>query len=432
MSKAHIEGGERGASLAAQALPRFFGTASRRAALGFGVVLLALFLLTGNDLWLSIANYTLIYAIAALGLNVLSGYTGQISLGIAFFMSIGAYTAIWLGGQPVQTPAFIGGKVVVTSLYGLQLPIYVWLPAAGIVAAAAGALIGPTALRLKGFYLGIVSLALVFIGTYIFSDVSSLTLLTGGPQGRSFYTPCNLFTTCDPTTQGNLLFSNNPEVFGLALSRQQVFLVLNFLILAVAALFVGNVMRSRAGRAFQAVRDHEVGAAIMGVNLFQAKMGAFMLSSFLAGISGALLAVYTIHVSPADWSLLLSIQFVAAIIIGGVASIWGSILGAVFIFALPRVIDQLNILPVNGTSTIQSGDISAIIYGLLIVIFLLFEPGGIVGLIRRLQILAQRFNQIRRKGGEPTAISPNSEAESQFEVEQTPLSTGEGTQPLAE
>ncbi len=423
---------EHSAPLAAGALPRFFGTANRRAALGFGVVLLALFFLTGNDLWLSIANYTLIFAIAALGLNVLSGYTGQISLGIAFFMSIGAYTAIWLGGQPVQTPAVIGNSVHIVSLYGLELPIYIWLPAAGIVAAVAGALIGPAALRLKGFYLGIVSLALVFVGIYIFSDVSSLTLLTGGPQGRSFYTPCNLFTTCDPATQNNLLLSNNPEIFGLALTRQQVFLLLNLLILVVAALFVGNVMRSRAGRAFQAVRDHEVGAAIMGVNLFEAKMGAFMLSSFLAGISGALLTIYTIHVSPADWSLLLSIQFVAAIIIGGVASVWGSILGAVFIFALPRIIDQLNILPVNGGSTIQSGDISAIIYGFLIILFLLFEPGGIVGLIRRFQILAQRFNLSRRKGGEQTTSSPNSQAETPFEVEQTALSTGEETQPLAE
>lgn len=414
---------------AAQTLPRFFGTASRRAALGFGVVLVALFLLTGNDLWLSVANYTVIYAIAALGLNVLSGYTGQVSLGITFFMSIGAYTAAWLGGQPVPFNTFNGHQVVSIPLYGLELPIYIWLPAAGIVAALAGALVGPAALRLKGFYLGIVSLSLVFIGMYIFQNV---TLLTGGHEGRSFYIPCNLFTPCDPAVQNNPLLTANPQIFGIALTREEVFFVLNLLILAVAALFVGNVMRSRAGRAFQAVRDHEIGAAIMGVNLFQAKMGAFMLSSFLAGISGALLAIYTIRITPDQWSLLLSIQFVAAIIIGGIASVWGSILGAAFIFALPMIIDQLNLLPEYITPNIQRDDISTIFYGLLIVVFLLFEPGGVVGLIRRLQFLAQRLNQSVRKGGEPASIGPDSEPNSHFEVEQTTLSTGEGSQPLAE
>lgn len=420
---------EKSAPPAAQTLPRFFGSPWQWGVLCLGVLLLALFVLTGSDQWLSVANFTVIYAIAALGLNVLSGYTGQVSLGITFFMSVGAYTAILLGGAPEELPNPTGLGLV--HLYGLQLPFYIWLPASGIVAALIGGLIGPTALRLKGFYLGIVSLALVFIGIYVFQNV---TLLSYGAQGRSFYTPCNLFTVCDPSVKNNLLFQSNPVIFGLTFSRAQLLLVLNLIILAIAALFVGNVMRSRAGRAFQAVRDHEVGAAIMGVNLFQAKMGAFMLSSFLAGISGGLYVLYTNYVSPGFWDLFLAIQFIAAIIIGGIASVWGSILGAAFIFALPTLIDQLNILSSNTStsSTIQPTDVSTIIYGLLIIMFLLFEPGGIVGLVRRLQPLVQRLKQSRQKGGGPTSNGAHSESDSHFEVEQTTLSPEAGIQPLAE
>src|SRR5206468_1803397 len=187
--------------------------------------------------------------------------------------------------------------------------------------------------------------------------------------------------------------------FGLALTSGQQFFLLILPILGVSALFVGNVMRSRAGRAFKAVRDNEVCAAIMGINLFEAKMGAFILSSFLAGIAGALLASYSRYIIPNYWDLGLSIQFVAAIIVGGVASVWGSILGAAFVFALPRVIDQFSLLPPSSSSAgLSSGDLNALIYGLLIIVFLLFEPGGVLGLVRRSQAMTRMF---RGEGGEP-------------------------------
>ena len=151
-----------------------------------------------------------------------------------------------------------------------------------------------------------------------------------------------------------------------------------------STLFVANIARSRAGRAWQAVRDNEVAASIMGVNLFEAKMGAFVLSSFLAGIAGALWASYPGYTDPSQWSLVLSIQFVAAMLIGGVGSVWGSILGAAFVFALPTALETFSLLPQSASSSgISSGDLSAILYGLLIIVFLLFEPAGIIGLIRR-------------------------------------------------
>lgn len=363
--------------------PRLLGNTSRWLALGIIVVVVILFFTIASDDWITIVNYTLIAAIAALSLNVLSGYTGQISLGITFFMAIGAYTAALLGGtQPTSS----------LDPQGFGLSVLIWLPAAGIVAAVAGALIGPSALRLKGFYLAIVTLALVFIGQYLFMNLSSIT---GGPQGRTFPVP----------TFGDFAFNQQNNLFGVAFTASQQYFILILFILVVAALFVGNVMRSRAGRAFRAVRDHEVGAAIMGVNLFEAKMGAFILSSFLAGIAGALFASYTSYVTPAYWNLTLAIQFVAAIIVGGIASVWGSLLGAAFVFGLPQVIDHFSLLPTGGNSGgLTSGNLNALIYGALIVVFLLFEPGGVLGLVQRCQAAIRSRNHQGREGGEPAEI----------------------------
>ncbi|HEU0002729.1 MAG TPA: branched-chain amino acid ABC transporter permease [Ktedonobacteraceae bacterium] len=348
------------------------------------VAVALIFFSVGNDDWFTIVNYTLIAAIASLSLNVLSGYTGQISLGIAFFMAIGAYAAAFFGGAAPSSPL---------DPLGLALPFIIWLPAAGIVTALAGALIGPTALRLKGFYLGIVTLALIFIGQYLFLNVRGIT---GGPQGRTFPVPA----------LGGATFDQQNSYFGLALTSGQQFFLLNLIVLALASFFVYNLMRSRAGRAFQAVRDNETGATIMGVNLFEVKMGAFILSSFLAGIAGALYASYSRYVAPDYWGLTLSIQFVAAIIIGGVASVWGSILGAAFVFGLPLVIDHFNWLPVaSGAGGISSADLNALLYGLLIVVFLLFEPGGVIGLVRRGQALTRKFNTHKDEGGETAEIT---------------------------
>lgn len=386
--------------------PPLLGSASRRVTLLIGILVLIAFFAIASEDWLTIVNYTMIAAIAALALNVLSGYTGQVSLGIAFFMAIGAYTAAILGGDPPTS---------LRDPFGLGLSFLIWLPASGIVAALVGALIGPTALRLKGFYLGIVSLALVFIGHYLFLNASPIT---GGPQGRTF--PIPAFGDFSFANQNNI-----SSVFALT-SGQQYFLLI-LLILALAALFVYNVMRSRAGRAFQAVRDNEVGAAIMGVNLFEAKMGAFILSSFLAGVSGALLASYSRYIIPNYWDLTLSIQFVAAIIVGGIANVWGSILGAAFVFAIPRLIDQFSLLPPSSNSSgISSGDLNALIYGFLIIVFLLFEPSGVIGLVHRIQRLSRR-NKPNKKGG-TTAETPSlstSDADTPLDIEYSTLNTDE-------
>lgn len=381
-----------------------------RALVVAGIILLGLVFLFGGDGWLTILDYTMIAAIATLGLNVLSGYAGQVSLGISFFMAVGAYTAAWLGGDPPTSPR---------DPIGLGLSWLIWLPAAGIMAALVGALVGPTALRLKGFYLGIVTLALVFIGQHIFNNATSLS---GGPAGRSFPAP----------GFGDFSFTDPSTIFGVSLTTNQLYFLLVLFVLVVCSVFVANAMRTRSGRAFQAVRDNEVGAAIMGVNLFRTKMEAFILSSFLAGIAGALYASYARYVIPDFWDLVLAIQFVAAIIVGGVASVWGSILGAAFVFALPEILDQFSLLPQSAGSTgISSGDLNAVLYGLLIIAFLLFEPAGVMGLIRRVRSLTRRYDA-RRKGGEPSRETLPSTSESQFNVERARLSESTDVSPSAE
>jgi branched-chain amino acid transport system permease protein len=378
--------------------PRTMRNISRWLIVGICLLAAIMFFSIASEDWFTIVNYTLIAAIATLALNVLSGYTGQVSLGIAFFMAIGAYTAALLGGTPPTSPL---------DPQGWGLSILIWLPVAGIIAALAGALIGPTALRLKGFYLGIVTLALVFIGQYLFKNLAGIT---GGSQGRTF--PAPIF--------GDFSFTQQNDLLGVALTSGQQYFLLLVPVLAISSFFVGNVMRSRAGRAFRAVRDHEVGAALLGVNLFEAKMGAFILSSFLAGIAGALFASYTRYVTPAYWDLTLSIQFVAAIIVGGIASIWGSILGAAFVFGLPLVIDHFALLPPasNGTGGLTSGDLNALIYGALIIVFLLFEPGGVIGLLHRLQTLPDKFGISKGEGGtSPEIIDLLPESVSQARLE---------------
>ena len=316
------------------------------------VVVAAPFVLT--DYWLSVLNFAAILAVAAIGLNILTGFTGQVSLGHAFFVGLGAYTAGYLGGDQ-------------------GLPVLVWLPAAGCLGALVGLLVGPLALRLKGLYLAIVTIGLVFLGEHLFLNLRDIT---GGPQGRRIPSP----------EIGGFSFG---KIGGL--SRDQSFYLLAVPVLAVAALFAKNVVRSRAGRAFQAIRDREIAAAIIGVNLARYKVAAFALSSFYAAAAGALYGSYLRSVTPEQFNLLFSIQFVAMIIVGGVGTIFGSILGALFIALIPRLVEQFSdsIPFISQTSTGGGLDVftfNQVIFGLLIVVFLVGEPLGLAGIWQRMKV----------------------------------------------
>jgi branched-chain amino acid transport system permease protein len=316
---------------------------------------------------LATAVFVLITAIGAVGLNVVTGYAGQISLGQAFFMAVGAYTGAVLGMDH--------------GVNGL-----VWIPAGGALAALMGALIGPTALRLRGFYLAIVTIGLVFIGQHILFNVASIS---GGEQGRRF----------PAVTLGPLDFASPepPTVAGVTLTGNQLYYLLALLLLALSLAYVANLRRTRLGRAMLALRERELAAAVMGVDVARTKVAAFTISSFLAGICGALYAAYLSDTQPATWDLTLSVQFVAAIIVGGMGTVVGPVLGAAVVFALPSVIQTLPIVSEGGVGVgLSPGELSAILYGLLIILFLVVEPRGLAGLGARLGSLLRSRPASRR------------------------------------
>lgn len=324
-----------------------------------GLVLLVAVPFALNQFWLLIITQGAILAIGALGLTVLTGYTGLASLGHAFFLAVGAYAAAYFGGN-------------------LGWSFFLWLPLAGIIAGLVGLIVGWLTLRFRGLYLSIVTLGLIYIGDHVFRNWNDIS---GGVSGRSFPAP----------TIGDFSWNESSTSLGpIDLSRDQKFYLLVLPILLLLAFFTRNVVRTRIGRAFQAVRDREVAAELMGINIARTKIIAFTYSSVLGGLSGALFASYLREVQPDFWGLDLSIQFLAMIIIGGIVSIIGPIVGAILLAALPELISGWSAnLPFiqqgAGSGGISVNDFNQIIYALFLALFLVFEPNGLVGLYGRVK-----------------------------------------------
>ncbi|WP_157245865.1 branched-chain amino acid ABC transporter permease [Nonomuraea typhae] len=296
-----------------------------------------------------------VLAIGAIGLNIVTGYAGQVSLGHAFFVAIGAYTAAALSGPP-------GGERIG---FGVS-EIWIWLPAAGLVAAAFGVLVAPLASRLRGLYLAVVTLGLVFLGEHVFKEWDHLT---GGPGvGREAAVPT--------------LFGYPLNETGAGTKEQQLYVLMLVLLIAFAVA-ARNLARSRIGRAFAAIRDRDIAAAVIGVPLARYKVMAFGISSFYAGCAGALFYSISGYVDPGSFNLLLSVQFIAMVLIGGVATVSGAIAGALFISLLQPITralpDLLPIVSADTTVTPNVFQVETVLYGLLIILFLVFEPRGLFG-----------------------------------------------------
>jgi branched-chain amino acid transport system permease protein len=297
-----------------------------------------------------------IFAIGAIGLNLLIGYTGQISLGHAFFVGVGAYTAAYLGGQR-----------------GWSMPAY--LAAAALLGFVIGGVIGPFALRLRGNYLVVVTLGLVFLGEHLWNNWDSVT---GGGTGASLGTA--------PMSLGPLDFRTGLELGGETYSFEQGFFWLVWALVIVGALLAKNLVRSRPGRAMQAIRDRDLSAEVIGVSPARYKVGAFAWSSAYAALAGALYGLLQQYVSPSDFTLFLAITYVAMIIIGGLGTIFGAIVGALFVWGGRSLIEQNSgqaifdplITTRSGEPGIFTiGELNAVLFGLAIVLFLLLEPRGL-------------------------------------------------------
>jgi branched-chain amino acid transport system permease protein len=320
----------------------------------------ALPLLLSSSFWISVLMFAGISAVAAIGLNLLTGYAGELSLGHAFFVAVGAYGAVFFGGKHGQ-------------------PLLVWLLAVAVVGAGAGALLAPVALRIRGVYFVVVTIGLIFFGIYLFNNWNSLT---GGPGGIAAV----LRLSIGPLKFGGL------DVAGHTFSRQQSLCVLIWLMVSLALLVVKNVSRSRAGRAMQATRDNDLAAEVVGISLFRVKAGAFILSSALAALAGGLLAAVIQYVEPDQFNLELSLQFLSILIVGGVASTFGPVIGALVVGALPELLSRFGgSLPLVKSNTdfgggwgLSTAQFTVFSYGVLLVFFLLLEPRGLVVLLQRL------------------------------------------------
>lgn len=307
-----------------------------------------------SDFTLSVLTFAGIFAVGGLGLNLLTGYTGQVSVGHAFFMAVGAYTAVHFGGD-------------------LEWPVYVWLPLATVIGGLIGGAVGPFALRLRGNYLAIVSVGLLFIGLHVWNNFESVT---GGTAGVSAVPPVKIGS----------VDVNDLHLFGRTYSRNEAWFWFTWLLVAACALLCKNIVRSRPGRAMQAVRDRDAAAAVIGVSLARYKVGAFVLSSGLGALAGGLQFAYVQYASPGEWGLVRSVQFIAIVVVGGAGTIYGPILGALLIGGLPNIVDRyVQDLEFITDAGLTAPELSQLLYGLLLVGFLVLEPRGLAGIWMRIK-----------------------------------------------
>ena len=291
--------------------------------------------------FLSLLIPFLILALAAIGLNLLVGYCGQISIGHAAFMAVGAYAAYNLA---LRIP---------------QLNFLVVLVLAGLIAAAVGMLFGVPSLRIKGLYLAVATLAAQFFMDWLFARVKWFTNYSS--SGSVSTAPIEMFGWTVDTPAEKYLF-----LLG---------------VLVVLTLVAKNLVRSHIGREWMAMRDMDVAAEVIGIRPVYAKLTAFAVSAFYCGIAGALWGF--VHLGawePLAFNLTVSLNLLFMIIIGGMGSLLGSFFGAAFIVALPIILDQVPLWLGVPISTAMASHLAAMIFGALIVFFLIVEPHGLARL----------------------------------------------------
>jgi len=291
-----------------------------------------------------VANLIGIAVIGAVGLNLLTGFTGQISLGHAAFIGVGGYATAIL-------------------MTRLDFSFWLALPLAGLVSAGAGMVIGIPSLRVKGLYLCIATLAAQFIFEFVFMHWESMTR---GIRGINV----------PPPRIGHFVFDTEKSFYYITL-----------FIVVIAVGFARNLVRTKWGRAFVAIRDRDLAAEIMGINLFRYKLAAFAVSSFYAGVAGGLWVGFIKVITPEHFPFSLSIQYLAMVIVGGLGSVIGSIFGAIFMTLVPELLNVLTSMGKDFFPSIGQHFIpmKEVVFGSLIVGFLIFEPHGLAEIWHRVK-----------------------------------------------
>ncbi|MFH1629718.1 MAG: branched-chain amino acid ABC transporter permease [Pseudomonadota bacterium] len=330
---------------------RIFRTRFKRVWFAIFLILVGLSLLGStfdmgpNEYHYFIGNLILVNLISAIGLNLLIGFTGLLSLGHAAFMGVGAYTSALL-------------------ITGFGCPFILSVLIAGLMAALFGIIVGVPSLRIKGFYLMVATLAFQFVIEYMIIHWDNLTR---GIRGIELPTP---------------------HLLGISLEKNQSYFLFLFVLAIILMWGAKNITRSKIGRAFIAIRDNDVSAEIIGISIFRYKLLSFAISSFYAGIAGALYASMLRAAIPEDYIFISSIIFLAMVLVGGLGRLVGTIFGVIFVTLVPVLLD----LGVSFLSrvydpnvTIYLGPVKELVFGGLIILFIIFEPEGLVGIWIRIR-----------------------------------------------
>ena len=303
-----------------------------------------------DEYWLAQLTFVLIYSVVGLGLMLLAGFTGLFSIGHAAFLGVGAYTEAVLAAQ--------------------GWPFALSLAMAAGLSAAVGAVVGLPALRVKGIYLGIATLAFGFI---VEEGLARWESVTGGNAGKHV---------------------EAIQLLGWKADSEVGFYAVCLVVTVLCTLAVVNLLRAPTGRAFVAIRDSEISAQSMGIHLARYKTLSFMISAALAGIGGALYAHKMQFISPDQFSILQSIDLLLMVVIGGLGSVHGAFLGAIFLITMPQLIALgKDLLP---DAIAQAPGLQAVVYGLVLIAFVLFEPMGLYGRWLKVRTWFQLFPFYRK------------------------------------
>jgi len=337
---------------------RLFPDRWHKVGLALGAALLLGFPFAAGASWLTAGNHALIAIVGAVGLMILTGFAGQISLGHAAFLAIGGFTTAVLGER-------------------WQLPFWLCLPAAGAVATAIGLATGLFALRLRGLYLAIVTLGLLYLVQHTLDAYPALSGTAGEKQTPMYVsfgdTPEGMRDIYEKMAYGPLILDWDQKLYGI------------FVAIALAAAWTArNLTRSNAGRAMMAVRDHDLAAATLGVSPVRAKLIAFGVSSFYAGVAGGMFALEQRTITVEYFQLPVSVEYIAMIVLGGIGSVWGAVAGAIAFVFLAKLMQTLGpSLPY--LRSLPTGLQTAVLFSVLVIAVLVIEPLGLYGIWLRIK-----------------------------------------------
>ncbi len=310
--------------------------------------------------WVRILDFTLLYVMLALGLNIVVGYAGLLDLGYIAFYAVGAYLYALLA-----SPHF-----------GLHLPFWVLLPLGALVAGLFGMMLGAPTLRLRGDYLAIVTLGFGEIIRIFLTNLNTPINITNGPQGVN---------TIDPISIGNFSFNQTHHLFDIAIPSVYNYYYL-FLALALIIIFISlRLQDSRIGRAWVAIREDEVAAEAMGINTRNVKLLAFAMGASFGGISGGLYAGFQGFISPESFNLMESVMILCMIVLGGMGNIPGVILGAVLLTIFPEALRYIGEFQqyALGRIVIDPSDLRMLIFGFALIVIMIYRPAGLIPSKRR-------------------------------------------------